>query len=256
MLLAFDIGNTRIKSGVFHEKILSGFRSFKDIIEIEDFLHHSVFTSAAISSVVPHKLNKLIKLLNKFEIKTFIIDKSVHFNLKINYDSLETLGMDRICSAEGALLLYKNSANNEQSSNTYLISIDCGTATTIDIVKYPGEFIGGMISPGISMMFDSLNNKTAQLPAVLPTDYKDLIARNTKSSIASGVINSTIGLIERVIQLLKSEMSATEIKLYITGGNAEFILSYLKYEFYYEKGLVLYGIKSIHTTNIEQPEED
>ncbi len=252
MLIALDIGNTRIKTGLFKDKSLLEFNSFNNIHNVFEYLNHLKFNSVAISSVVPERLNALVKFIKgEYNLIPFLIDRSVKFNLKISYDSIETLGIDRICSAEGAFSLYKSSGNFKRlSEGTFIISIDFGTATTINIVKHPGEFIGGIISPGIKMMLSSLNSQTAQLPNVLPSDYNGLIARETKSSIASGVINSTVGLIEKSINYLKNEMEAKDIHMYLTGGNAEFVISHIKGKYEHEKALVLYGIKSIYERNI------
>ena len=99
------------------------------------------------------------------------------------------------------------------------------------------------------MMFDMLNKKTSQLPNVNFSSYKAVIATDTKSSIASGVLNSTIGLLEQVIKSLKSRNKNIEIKVYLTGGNAEKIMGYLPFDFIYEKGLVLEGIRTIYEKN-------
>ena len=251
MFLACDIGNTNIKTGIFDDDNLSEFNSFSDYTSLINYLKIISFDKAAISSVVPKTGDKLFsEILTLKKIKTFIITRSVKFNLKIVYDTIETLGIDRICSSEGAFSLFKktNEANNYRA-DTYILSIDFGTATTINIIRYPGEFTGGIIAPGINMMFDMLNKKTSQLPNVNFSSYKAIIGTDTKSSIASGVLNSTLGLIEQVIKSLKSENKNINIKIYLTGGNAEKIMGYLPFEFVYERGLVLEGIKTIYDKN-------
>jgi len=251
MFLACDIGNTNIKTGIFKDDKLIEFNSFHDYKSLINYLKKISFNNAAVSSVVPETGDKLIKDIVSYKnIEPFIITRSVKFNLKILYDSIDTLGIDRICGVEGAFYLFKKSIDiNNYNSGSYIVSADFGTATTINIIRYPGEFIGGIIAPGITMMFEGLNKRTAQLPNVNFSNYKTIIGKDTKSSISSGVLNSTIGLIEKVIRTLESEKSNIKIKIFITGGDAEKILSYLPFEFEYEKGLVLLGIKSVYDKN-------
>ena len=251
MLLAFDIGNSRIKAGVFSNNNFVEFYSFENFESFHKIFLNQNFDQIAISSVVPKLTEKLIiKLKDYSEVTPFVIDRNVKLNLKIEYNSIETLGVDRICSAEGAFHLYKKSHEfGNYNSTTFILSIDFGTATTINIISFPGIFIGGAIAPGIQMMFDTLNSKTAQLPNVSELNYKSIIGKDTFSSIASGVINSTIGFIERTINHLKSEMNGSEFKIFITGGNAEKFAPHLNFEFSLVKELVLIGIKSIYDKN-------
>ena len=251
MFLACDIGNTNIKIGLFKEDKLEEFNSFQNYSSLLHYLRKAAFDKAAISSVVPKTSKKLAKDISTIKnIKPFVITKDVRFNLKIIYDSIDTLGIDRICGVEGAYSIFiKSNEAKNYNSDTFILSIDFGTATTINIVRFPGEYIGGIIAPGLNMMFEGLNKKTSQLPIVDFASYKSLIGTDTKSSIASGVLNSTIGLIEKVINSLKPENDGVKINNFITGGNADKIMSYLPFKFKYEKGLVLAGIKSIYEKN-------
>ena len=245
MLLVCDIGNSKIKSGFSDDENISSIKIFEDTDSLIKFVTGKKITSAAVSSVVPLKLKSFIKeFYTRFDFNPTVIDKRSKFNLKIEYKTPGTLGIDRICSAEGALYLYN--LNNSYNKNTYIISVDLGTATTINIVKYNKVFSGGLILPGINMMFKSLKDETAQLPVVKSSEYKSMIGDTTKSSIASGVINATVGAINRAIEHLKQKNNKAAVEIYITGGNAKYILPYLEYEYIFEKGLVLYGIRSVY----------
>jgi type III pantothenate kinase len=251
MLLACDIGNTNIKSGLFSEDKLIETKLLDNQESFSAYLLKKPVDKIAISSVVPKLTKDIIDVSKSLGGPLpFIITKDVKFNLKINYSSPETLGIDRICSAEGSFSLYKNSGDYKNyNNNTYVLSIDLGTATTINIVKYPGEFTGGIIAPGLSMMFESLNSRTAQLPNVSERSYENFIGRNTSSCIASGVINSSVGLIKSTIDYLKSGMNAEELKIYVTGGNAEKLLPYFNFNYIFVPELVLLGVKTIYDLN-------
>jgi len=247
MLLACDIGNTNIKAGIFTNDKLTEFHFFQEITPLIDLIKTNKLRDIAVSSVVPLTTIQLIDNLHSLKLNPIIINKDSIFNLKIDYDSRETLGIDRICSAEGSYYLY--SREKELKKDQIIISIDLGTATTLNIIKYPGIFAGGIIAPGTDLMFRSLKNDTAQLPKVSSKAYRNIIGRTTNESIASGVLHSSAGLIERAIKLIQAETNAREVIIYITGGNFENIQRFLNFDYVYEKGLVLYGINAIHKKN-------
>lgn len=250
-LLAVDVGNSGIKSTIFKNDKLSNINFFENADSLIKKYKEEKIVFAAISSVVPKSQIILVKKIKRiFGINPFIISRKIKLNLRLKYKTIETLGIDRICSSEGAFHLYKKSNEfKNYNKNIYIISIDCGTANTINVIKFPGEFIGGLIAPGFKMMFESLNKKTSQLPLISAKDFKKIIGDSTKASIASGVINSNIALIEKTLNELKKNYNAKEIKIFITGRNAELLIPHLNFNFAYEKGLVLYGINAIFKKN-------
>ncbi len=252
MFLACDIGNTQIKTGLFKNDKPVHFRNFTDPDKLLNYIKSNNISGCGISSVVPDRLSVLgEKLKTILQFPPFVITKDVKFNLNVEYKSFETLGIDRLCSAEGAFSLYKQSTNfPSYSRNTSILTIDFGTATTVNLIRFPGNFIGGVIAPGIKMMLASLNEKTAQLPFVELSDFNGIIGQTTKSSIAGGVINASVGLISRVIEHLRLKENQNIFEIYVTGGNAETILNYLPFNYIYEKALVLYGIKAVSEINI------
>ncbi len=253
MLYTCDIGNTNIKVATFDSGVISGNYNFSGIDKFFEFLIANSPSQLALSSVVPalgKEISQFIK--TNFNFSPFILNHNLKFNLSIDYHPLENLGIDRICSAEGALFLFKNSSDfKSYSSKSIIVTIDLGTATTINIIKYPQIFSGGLIAPGVKMMFNSLSKDTALLPSVSENDYNQIISQDTKSSLASGVVNSTIGLIERTLVSIKKIYSAEQLKIFITGGNAKNFLPHFDFEFQFEKALVLWGIKAIYDTNIK-----
>ena len=251
MLLSIDIGNSSIKAANFdNDKLVRHFRE-KDLSKFISEIKNYPLKNAAICSVVPELTKKLSeKFKQEINITPYILSKDIEFNLKIEYKSPDTLGIDRLCSAEGAFFLFKNSDNiKHYDEDTYILSIDFGTATTINIIEYPGRFIGGLIAPGIEIMFVSLNKKTAQLPDVDVSNFHSIVGNDTNSSIASGVITSVTGMIEKTINYLKKQKSAKDIFIYITGGNAKTIIQFLNYKFIYEEALVLYGVNVLWKLN-------
>jgi len=247
MILTCDIGNTRIKAGIFEDNKLTEVFVCERVSEIIEkiSLHH--ISEVAISSVVPSNSKELENSLYNIGIHPFIISKDSEFNLGIDYNSPDTLGMDRLCSAEGAYFL--NNKKRVLKKHHIIISIDFGTATTINVVTYPGVFSGGLIAPGIDLMFRSLSKDTAQLPLAYQNDYKDLIGKSTRESIASGVMNSTAGLLHWTLKRINEELEPDKVYIYVTGGNYEPIKPFLGFTHAYKEALVLYGVNAIYDKN-------
>ena len=247
MLLTLDIGNTNIKSALFDDQSLKEFIVHSDYDKVVEYLNKTTFTEAAICSVNPRVEKLLTDNISEKGIKLFRAGIQNKFNFQINYETPETLGMDRVCSAVGAFEI----ATKEKllSKNQFLVTIDFGTATTINIVSPSKEFIGGLIAPGITTMLKSLNEKTAQLPLPDLNNYKGLIGNSTHSSIISGVINSTLGMIHETINQLSAASDQNMPITFATGGNAGYILPHLKYKVLFEEALVLKGLKVIYDLN-------
>src|ERR1035437_2205253 len=142
MLLACDIGNTNIKAGIVADERLTEFHFLPGITPLLGLIKKNKFRDIVISSVVPSKTKYLADNLHTLNLKPIIINNNSSFNLKIDYDSPETLGIDRICSAEGAY--YLHSKEKELKKEQVIISIDLGTASTLNVVKYPRIFAGGI----------------------------------------------------------------------------------------------------------------
>lgn len=244
MILVLDIGNSFIKTGIFNRDELVFTKKVKtDSFSVDLFNDYSI-DKCAISSVVPSATVYVKEMIGeKLHIIPSILTSKSKFSLKIDYSTPDTLGIDRICGAEGALKLFMEKYKTFESGKA-IFSIDFGTATTINLIKHPGVFTGGIIAPGIRMMFEALNKNTSQLPDVDFSEYKKISGDSTASAIASGVLNSALGLIERTRYSLTGEIQAENIYTYITGGNAGSILPYLNFNYEYVPHLVLYGIYS------------
>lgn len=247
-LLCFDIGNSFIKTGIFDDEKLIEFNKFRHSEFSEEVINSFEFDSSAISSVVPEQTEKIRNYLAHNP--PFIIEKSCRFNLTIDYKTPETLGIDRICGAEGALFSFLEEYGKKfYSDKDFIIYVDCGTATTVNVISYNAVFGGGLIAPGIDLMFNSLSQNTAQLPNIKISDYNSFIGKDTKSSMASGVVNSIAGLIEKSIDRFINLDYKNRVHLYLTGGNSDIIKEHINFSFKQKKELVLLGIRSVYLKN-------
>jgi len=246
MLLALDIGNTNTKSALFFSDQLMDFTVHSNTNEATEYISKTSFTQAIICSVNPVKQKIISDKITAKDVSIYQATINQKFNLTIEYETPSTLGMDRVCSIVGALEL----ATSQKiiSENQFLITIDFGTATTINIVSPGRKFIGGLIAPGVSTMLYSLNEKTAQLPLPDMNSYQGLIGNSTKSSIIGGVITATIGMIKETVNHLKNEGNILPL-VFATGGNATYILPYFKHKLIFDEALVLRGLKIIYDLN-------
>ena len=243
MNLVIDIGNTRTKFGVFNhnELIIS--------VPVDEFLpehvtilknEHPSLNKVIVSSVkqYPQELKNTLK--NEFDL---FIELTSHTSIPVSnlYKSKSTLGNDRIAAIVGASHLFPNSN---------VLVIDSGTAITYDILTEENEYLGGNISPGIEMRFKALQSFTGKLPLVcLKEEEKVLFGNTTESAIRSGVQNGIVYEVETTIN--KFIEIYKNLKIILTGGNANFFDKMLKNSFFVNFNLIAIGLNKILEHNAE-----
>ena len=242
MNLIIDIGNTRTKFSVFnHGEVLITVPVEKFLPEHVEVLknEHPSLDKVILSSVKEYSPELKITLQNQFD--TFIeLNHHTPIPLENNYLSKETLGNDRIAAAVGAFDFYPD---------TNILIVDAGTAITYDIVNNRGQYLGGNISPGINMRFKALHHFTGKLPLTEQTGFNKLYGQTTPEAILAGVQNGVIYEVEKTIEKFKEFYS--NLKVIITGGDAEFFDKKLKYSFFVHFNLVALGLNRILEHNGE-----
>jgi type III pantothenate kinase len=242
MNLAIDVGNTRVKIAVFEKDKLVElfvFNKTKILSEIKDILKKHEISTGIMSNVASISDSKLKKIKNLVEIH--IISSLTEVPFKNLYKTPETLGVDRIALVTGAV---------SQFSGHNVLVIDAGTCITFDFVNSEGEYIGGAISPGLKMRFNSLNHFTANLPLLEKDDLIDFIGKNTKESMNSGVINGVIQEIDGVINQYKKKF--LDLTVVLTGGDTNFLAKQLKSSIFANQNLLLHGLNKILIHNIDK----
>ena len=241
MKLAIDIGNTQIKFGVFNNHKLLKSLHFNDSSNISKKLESfKEFNPSIIiiSSVVPLLTSKYIKEVSKtFKANVFIINY-MNCNINLNVPCPETVGTDRICNIAAALKFYSLPA----------IVIDFGTATTYDAINKIGDFIGGVIAPGVKTSADYLINKAALLS---PTDLSfpsNVIGKNTKENIQSGIMYGALDQIEGMIKRINKE-TEIENNIILTGGFSQLLSPKLSINHTLDIDLTLKGMIAINESN-------
>lgn len=256
MLLAIDIGNTHTVIGLFKDKeLLYRWRVASNLARTEDevgpvllFLFEKNgykaddVSGVCISSVVPD-LTPVYMLFSKkyFNISPLIINSQIKLGLKVKYHEPASVGADRLCNAVAGIEKYGKP----------LVIIDYGTATTFDCIDDKGDYLGGLISPGIDTSIKSLHLKAAKLPLVELTFPDHLIGRTTEESIQSGVLFGSIFMIEGLIKAIKKELG-NKAKVVATGGLSKKIAKRTKLIDFVDSYLSLDGIASIYYMNISK----
>jgi type III pantothenate kinase len=243
MNLIIDIGNTKIKTAVFDSKnkILHtvSIVSEKFFQEIE-----SILFNFSIQNVMISQVGKPVKRIESYfkqkNIPLFFVNANLKLPFKIRYETPETIGADRLALVAGAVL-----KNNRQNT----LIIDAGTCITYDFIDSDNVYHGGAISPGLSLRYKSLNDYTANLPLLqVPDQQVELIGKNTKHSIHSGVIWGVVNEIEGVF--VKYNLNYPDFTIYLTGGDAKILDRYIKNKiFVNSKFLLLEGINHLLNLN-------
>lgn len=239
MRLALDIGNTNTKFGLFENRKLVSSGIIKEPADITTVISNNKIELVAISSVHPEIESGLRSVIKLSGVPVTTLTSAQNYGFTIEYKTKDTLGIDRLCGIAGAIELIENSSSLNLKRERFIITIDCGTATTVNILDGK-RFIGGIIMPGMMTMAKSLNLSTAQLPEVVPTGEVPLIGSSTIECIKSGIVNSTVGLIERIVNEL--DLSFNGFNMFLTGGNTQYLRKSLKYNFLENENLVLFGV--------------
>lgn len=237
MKLIIDLGNTQQKFYVFEGKELReeyqrenkpGTSFIEELINM-----HGPFCSAILSSVV-HTSEEITKVLES-GCNIITLDHNTNIPIKIRYESPETLGADRIALAVAA---------NSYFPDDNVLIIDAGTCITYDFVNKHGEYLGGSIAPGLRIKFEALHDYTSKLPMVeIPEEEVELIGKNTKESILSGVLKNTRFEMQGVIDAYDSKFK--DLKIILSGGDSKFFDKRLKNSIFAVPNAVAVGLNEI-----------
>lgn len=223
MHLVLDIGNQRIKGGLFQEKTLvDAFRLPAHPLPKEELMRRLAnrpITHVLISSVNAKAEEDVKRSLEEQKIAYAFLDPA-NLKLQLDVDEPLQLGHDRIANAYGALCRFP--------TNDTLV-VDIGTAITYDLVAKEGRYLGGMIYPGAELCAKALHTFTDKLPTVTPKKPPSALGKTTETHIQGGIYWGQLGAIERTIAELRlTAASPSSVKVIATGGatqkeNTEFV---------------------------------
>jgi type III pantothenate kinase len=254
MLLVIDVGNTNIVYGLFEgEELRHQFRVesgrgrtadeyavvLKQLCEMHGIAPAQV-DAAIIASVVPALTEPMVGLVKRaFNLEPKIVGPGIRSGMAILYENPREVGADRIVNAVAAFEKVKGG----------VIVVDFGTATTFDCVTPKGEYLGGVIAPGIQISADALFSRAARLPRVEIAQPPKVVGKNTVHSMQSGIVYGYVGLVDGVVERLKQELGYP-CEVIATGGLASLIAPLTHTIKDVDPNLTLTGLRLLHERNL------
>lgn len=242
MLLTIDIGNTNIALGLFKGVRLAKRLSIptaqaaSSSFALRNLFKKYTIKDTLICSVVPKATGILSKKIKDISGKApLIIGKDIKVPIKNLYHKPAQVGQDRLVNAYAGVRL----------CSAPLIVVDYGTATTFDVISKKGEYLGGMILPGMQISLAVLAERTALLPKTLLSRPNGLIGKDTKNSILSGIVYGLASLTEGLVKKIRSKVGQNA-KLLGTGGDIDLISRHYRKFNRIDRELTLKGLRMIY----------
>ncbi|MBV9449782.1 MAG: type III pantothenate kinase [Streptosporangiaceae bacterium] len=259
MLLTIDIGNTNTVLGVFDgDQVIDHWRIAtvpdRTADELAVVLHGLLGRSAAfdekeidgisLCSTVPSVLHEMREMCKRYygRLATVIVEPGVKTGVPVRTDNPKEVGSDRIMNSLAAVHLYGGPA----------VVVDFGTSTNFDAVSARGEFVGGVLAPGIEISVDALSRRAAQLLKVELTKPPRVIGKNTVESLQSGIIYGFAAQVDGVARRMAHELSPADpdkVTIIATGGLAPLLLDEVSVIHAYEPWLTLIGLRLVYEKN-------
>jgi type III pantothenate kinase len=241
MLLLLDIGNTHTHVGLavggkvrFQKNFdTPGWRNGSTARSIHAFLRGRTIEGASFCSVVPAASVHCRRFLSSAKLDFLELTSRTLRGVGIDYPKPASIGPDRLANALAVKTLFGAPS----------LVVDFGTAVTFDVVNASGQYVGGIIAPGLATMTDYLHEKTALLPKIKIRDPKGVIGKNTEQAMLIGAVHGYRGLVRGLILELKRELGTHHLPVVATGGYADLIAKSMPEISAVLPGLTLEGLR-------------
>ncbi|WP_143959396.1 type III pantothenate kinase [Litoribacter populi] len=234
--LIIDIGNCRIKTGLFWSNKLQEERWFGLLSEVTQYAESVEMDQTLVSSVREDQDT----LRNEWSFDFLYFDHTLPIPIFNRYSTPQTLGLDRLAAVIGAL----------DWAQGPLLSIDMGTCITYDLLDESRNYLGGAISPGLQMRARAMHEFTAKLPMVSFDQSVKAVGDSTETCLQSGIFHGVKGEILGFVD--QYAQNHTDLKVFICGGDANYFESLTKDHIFVIPNLVLHGLNRILTYNVEK----
>jgi len=244
-LLVLDIGNTSVTAGLYHNGHVTHVHR---VVETRDrnlaasdkllqLKKQYDFSDCIICSVVPKLNANWCKVVRGWTgKKPILLSYKTPLPINITFPDPASIGADRLASACGAFARY----------GAPCIVIDIGTAMTFDVVQVGDGYVGGIIAPGLPLMFDYMAEKTALLPHIGPMKLKRSIGKSTQEAMRIGALLGYRGMVREMLQEVKLELGVRRVTVVATGGYSKWVIPDLDAKIIIDDDLALFGLGSIY----------
>jgi type III pantothenate kinase len=252
MILLLDIGNTNTHVGLANSSRIIRHAN----LPTADLLHGKAARAiallvagrpvqgAAIASVVPRATRPAQAVVrDRWGVQPFVLTAGTVTRIGVDYPRPETIGADRLANAVAARELFGAPS----------VVVDFGTAVTFDVVDRAGNYIGGIIAPGLASMTGYLHEKTALLPKIRIRETKAAVGKSTEEAMLVGAVHGYRGLIRELIGRLRRELKSSRIPVVATGGYARLITKGLPEITAIEPLLTLQGLRLVQSDQVINP---
>ena len=248
MILLFDIGNTHTHIGLADGKCVLKQADISTLTWfgggaaalVKKFAGKNKIAGAVVCSVVPRATPFVKKFVRAvWRIETLVLNSETIHGVGVDYPKPKTIGADRLANAVAAKVRF----------GAPVVVVDFGTAVTFDVVDGNGNYVGGIIAPGLAAMTNYLHEKTALLPKIEIREIKSAIGKSTEEAMLVGAVHGYRGLVRELIGELKRELRVKKLPVVATGGYAKLIAAKLPEISAVAPDLTLEGLRLVWLAN-------